>query len=145
MSIWVPLVIIYMNWCVGALRTLGQHFSLKTLETTSLDDPEAAKVLQAEPTEIGRCCRVFGTLESPRRELGFNRNHSCCNWNIFCCGLVSKRYLIDDTIQVIGKYQEHTLMPIPLRMTDDLRKECKHSEDCTLEKDEIKNKLKENR
>ena len=22
MSIWVPLVIIYMNWCVGALRTL---------------------------------------------------------------------------------------------------------------------------
>ena len=91
MSIWVPLVIIYMNWCVGALRTLGQHFSLKTLETkrSSLDDPEAAKVLQAEPTERVRCCRMLWYL-GPRR----------ANWDltgiilvvigISLCGLVSK-------------------------------------------------------
>ena len=77
-------------------RTLGQHFSLKTLETkrSSLDDPEAAKVLQAEPTEIGKVLQdalvPWNLPEDVNWDLKSFSNHSCCNWNIFCCGLVSK-------------------------------------------------------
>ncbi len=151
MSIWVPLVIIYMNWCVGALRTLGQHFSQIALETrrSSLGDPEAAKVLQAEPTEIGK------VLQDALVPWNLPEN---VNWDLtgiilvvigisFAVASLVKAYLIDDTYPGYGKVSRayvNAKNAVKDKCTD-LRKECTSiSEDCTLEKDEIKNKLKEN-
>ena len=113
-----------------------------------MDDPEAAKVLQAEPTEIGKVKNNLGILESPRRcELGFNRIILVVIGISFAVASLVKAYLIDDTYPGYGKVSR-AYVNAKNTVKDkciDLRKECTSiSEDCTLEKDEIKNKLKEN-
>ena len=64
----------------------------------------------------------------------------------FAVASLVKAYLIDDTYPGYGKVSRYFNAKFTIKdKCIDLRKECTSiSEDCTLEKDEIKNKLKEN-
>ena len=150
LSIWVPLVIIYMNWCVGALRTLGSHASQQSLLTkrSSLPADEAAK-LEPQTVEIGK------VLQDALRPWDLPAD---VNWDItgiilvligisFAVASLAKAYLIDDTYPGYGKVSRaYVNAKNAVKMKcNDLRIECeKISEDCTSEKDLVKNELNKN-
>ena len=147
LAVWVPVVIIYMNWCVGALRVLGQEATQKALSVRrSSVSTEQADKLQPEAVNINEVLRE--SLQP----------WDVDKWDLtgvllvligvsFAVASLVKAYLIDDTYPNYGK-----LSRAYVKAKNSIKDKCNEMRnesaelrlDCLSQKNDIKDDLDEN-
>tara|TARA_B110000238_G_C16105951_1_gene430393 strand:- start:190 stop:1689 length:1500 start_codon:yes stop_codon:yes gene_type:complete len=147
LAVWVPVVIIYMNWCVGALRVLGQQATQKALSVRrSSVSTEQADKLQPEPVNINEVLRE--SLQP----------WDVDKWDLtgvllvligisFAVASLVKAYLIDDTYPNYGKLSRaYVKAKNAIKdKCDEMRNESAELRlDCLAQKNELKAALDEN-
>ena len=149
---WIP-AIIYMNWCVGALRTLGSHHSnLIRQDRKSTITTESQSVPPDDRTGI------YEVLTDALRPWDLQSNDVNVNWELtgvllvllgisFAVASLVKAYLIDDTYPGYGKTSRSYINAKQAikNKCNDLRSSCENlNQETFVEINVVKDKLDKN-